>query len=105
MLAHGLQVPTTYNFFIIVCKTSLQSYLKIATSMMKRPTLQQHKETTMLCEVGLTISETRSELSIPQNTKETTLMKTQSNTWKTNKHCIFCGMTNHNVETWKKKKD
>jgi hypothetical protein len=52
----------------------------------------------------MTTSETRSELSIPQNTKEMTLMKTQSNTWKTNKHCINYGMINRNVETWKKKK-
>jgi hypothetical protein len=71
---------------------------------MKRSTLQQHKEASMLCQEGMITLETRSELSIPQNTKETTLMKTQSNTWKTNKHCINYGMTNHNVETWKKKK-
>ncbi len=39
---------------------------------MKRSTLQQHKEATMLFEEGMTISETRSELSIPQNTKDAT---------------------------------
>jgi hypothetical protein len=32
---------------------------------MKRSTLQQHKEATMLCEENMTILETRSELSIP----------------------------------------
>jgi len=32
---------------------------------MKRSTSQQHKEATMLCEEGMTISETRNELSIP----------------------------------------
>ncbi len=104
MLAHGLQVPTTNNFFTIVCKTSLQSYLKIVTLVMKRSTLQ-HKEATMLFEEGMTTSETRSELSIPQNTKDVTLMKTQSIIWKINKYYINCGMTNHNVETCKKKKE
>jgi hypothetical protein len=58
----------------------------------------------MLCEKGMTTTKTRSELLIPQNTKETTLVKTQSKTGKTNKHCINCGMMNHNVETCKKKK-
>ncbi len=32
------------------------------------------------------------------------LAKTQNNTGKTNKHCTNCGMTNHNVETCRKKK-
>jgi len=72
---------------------------------MKRSTLQQHKEATMLFEEGMTISETRSELSIPQNTKDATLMKTQNIIWKINEYCINCGMTNHNVETCKKKKE
>ncbi len=102
---HGLQVPTTNNFFTIVCKTSLQSYLIISTLVMKRSTLQQHKEATMLCEEGMTITKTRNELSVPHNTKEVTLVKTHSNTRKTNKHCINCGMANHNVETCKKNKE
>jgi hypothetical protein len=33
--AHGLQVPTTYNFLTIVFKLSLQSYFKIVTTGMK----------------------------------------------------------------------
>jgi hypothetical protein len=44
--------------------------------MMRRSILQQHKEATMLCEEGMTTIETRSALLIPQNTKETTLVKT-----------------------------
>ncbi len=48
-LLHGLQVPTKDNIFTIVGKTSLQSSLKIATLLMKRSTLQQHNEATMLC--------------------------------------------------------
>jgi hypothetical protein len=63
--AHGLQVPTIDNFFTILYKTNLQLYLKIATLMMKSSTLQQHKETSMLCEEGMTTIETRSELSVP----------------------------------------
>jgi hypothetical protein len=59
----------------------------------------------MLCEEGMTIIEVRNALSIPQNTKQTTLVKTQSNIWKTNKHYTNYGMMNHNVETCKKKKE
>ncbi len=33
------------------------------------------------------------------------MAKTQRNTGKTNKHCTNCGMTNHNVETRRKKKE
>jgi len=71
----------------------------------KRSTLQQHKEAAMLCEESMTTLEIRSELSIPQNTKDTTLMKTQSITRKTNEYCINCGITKHNVDTCKKKKE
>jgi len=53
----------------------------------------------------MTSSEIRSELSIPQNTKDTTLMKTQSITRETNEYYINCGMTKHNVDTCKKKKE
>jgi len=49
-LAHGLQVPTTNSFMTIVFRASLYLYLKIAIARMKRSTLQQHKEATMLCE-------------------------------------------------------
>jgi hypothetical protein len=64
-LAHGLQVPTTYNFLTIVFKASLQSYLRIATIGMKWSTLQQQKEAKMLCEKNMTTAETRSALSVP----------------------------------------
>jgi hypothetical protein len=59
----------------------------------------------MLCEESMTIVEARNALSIPQNTKQTTLAKTQSNTRKSDKHYTNYGMTNHNVETCKKKKE
>jgi len=70
---------------------------------MQWSTLQQHKEVTMLCEEGMTISKTRSALSLPHNIKHATIAKAQSNTRKTDKYCTNCGMTNHNVETWRKK--
>jgi hypothetical protein len=75
------------------------------TEVMKGSTLQQHKEARMLCEKGMTTTKSRSAFSIPQSTKKATLMKTRSNTWKTNKHCTNCGMLNHNVETCNKKKE
>jgi hypothetical protein len=59
----------------------------------------------MLCEEGMTMIKTRSALLVPHNTKQVTLMKTLSNTRKTDKHCTNCGMMNHNVETCKKKKE
>jgi hypothetical protein len=49
-LIHGLQIPTTYNFLIIMFKANLLSYLRIAIPRMKRSTLQHHKEVVMLCE-------------------------------------------------------
>jgi hypothetical protein len=74
------------------------------TAMMKRLTLQQHKDVAMLCEEGMTITKTRSAFLVPQSTKKVTSMKTQSNTRKIDKHCTNCEMTNHNVETCRKKK-
>jgi hypothetical protein len=58
----------------------------------------------MLCEKGMTIIKARNALSIPQNTKQVVPLNTQSNIGKTNKHYTNYGMTNHNVETCKKKK-
>ncbi len=57
----------------------------------------------MLCQEGMTTIKARSALSIPQNTKQATPTKTQSNTRKIDKYCTNYGMTNHNVETCKKK--
>jgi hypothetical protein len=58
----------------------------------------------ILCEEGMTITKAKNALLVPQNTKQATLAKTQSNTWKINKYCTNCGMMNHNVETCRKKK-
>jgi hypothetical protein len=51
----------------------------------------------MLCEESMIITEARSALLVPT--------KTQSNTWNIDKQYTNCGMTNHNVETCKKKKE
>ncbi len=104
-LAHDLQITTINNFLTILFKANVQSYFRIVTKRMKQSTLQQHKEATMLCEEGMTILEARTALSIPQNTKHVTQTKTQSNIGKIDKYCTNCGMTNHNVETCKKKKE
>ncbi len=79
-LAHGLQVPTTDKFLIIVFKASLQSYLKIMIAGMKQSTLQQYKEASMLCDEGMTTVEIKKSLLVPQNTKQVASTKTQSNT-------------------------
>jgi hypothetical protein len=57
----------------------------------------------MLCEENMTIIETRNALSIPQSTKQVAPPKTRNNIGKINKYCTNCGMTNHNVETCRKK--
>jgi len=36
---------------------------------MKQSTLQQHKEVAMLCEEGMTITQARNALLVPQNIK------------------------------------
>ncbi len=59
----------------------------------------------MLCEEGMTTTKARSALLVPQNTKQVALAKTQNNTRKIDKQCTNCGMTNHNVETCRKKKE
>jgi hypothetical protein len=59
----------------------------------------------MLCEEGMTTIEARNALLVPQKMKHVVPTKTQSNTRKTDKHCTNCGITNHNVETCRKKKN
>jgi hypothetical protein len=59
----------------------------------------------MLCGENMIIAEVRNALLVPQNTKQATPMKTHSNIRKIDKHYTNCGMTNHNVETCRKKKE
>ncbi len=103
-MVHGLQVLTIDNFLTIVFGASLQSYLLIVITRMKRSTLQQHKEAAMLCEEVMTTIEVRNALLVPQSIKYAIPAKAQSTTWKIDKHCTNCGMTNHNVESCKRKK-
>ncbi len=58
----------------------------------------------MLCEEDMTIVEAKSALLIPQNIKHVVPTKTQSNIRKIDKHYTNYEMTNHNVETCRKKK-
>ncbi len=60
----------------------MQSYFIIAIARMKRSTLQQHKEATMLCEEGMITIEARNAFSIPWDTKQSTPLKTQNNIGK-----------------------
>ncbi len=59
----------------------------------------------MLCEEGMTTVEVRNALLVPHSIKQAVLVKTQSNIGKIEKHCTNYGMTNHNVETCRKKKE
>jgi hypothetical protein len=52
-LANNLQRMTINNFLTIVFIFGLQPYLHVATIGMKRKTLQQHKEATLVCEEGI----------------------------------------------------
>jgi hypothetical protein len=58
----------------------------------------------MLCEKGMIIVEARSALLVPQSIKQVVPTKTQSNIGENHKHCTNYGLTNHNVETCRKKK-
>jgi hypothetical protein len=49
-LTNSLQHKTINSFLTIVFKFGLQLYLLVAITSMKRETLQQHKEATLVCE-------------------------------------------------------
>jgi hypothetical protein len=49
-LANSLRHMTINGFLTIIFRSKLQPYLCVATTSMKRKTLQQHKETTLVCE-------------------------------------------------------
>jgi hypothetical protein len=59
----------------------------------------------MLCEKGMTIAKANNALSVPHNIKHVVLTKTQSNIRNNDKHYTNYGITNHNVETCRKKKE
>ncbi len=68
-LANSLQQRTTNSFLIIVFIFRLQPYLLVATTSMKRETLQQHKEVALVCEERIFEIEAISNLLIPQSSK------------------------------------
>jgi hypothetical protein len=68
-LANNLQHKTTYSFLIIIFRFGLQPYLCVATTSMKRESLQQHKETTLVHERGIFEVDAISNLSIPNSSK------------------------------------
>jgi hypothetical protein len=59
----------------------------------------------MFCEEAMTIAKAKNALLVLQSTKHATPMKIQNNKGKIDRHCTNYGMTNHDVETCKKKKE
>ncbi len=59
----------------------------------------------MLCEEGMSTTKARNALLEPHSTKQKAPPKTQNNIREIDKFCTNCGMTNHNVETCRKKKE
>jgi hypothetical protein len=64
-LTNSLQHTTINGFLTTIFKSKLQPYLCVAITGMKRKTLQQHKETTLVCEEGIYEVEVINNLSIP----------------------------------------
>jgi hypothetical protein len=59
----------------------------------------------MLCEKGMTNIEVRNALLVSHSTKHVAPTQTNCILRKIDKYCTNCGMTNHNVETCRKKKE
>jgi hypothetical protein len=68
-LANSLQHKTINSFLTIIFKYGLQPYLHVARASMKKKTLQQHKETTLVCEEGISKVEATSNMLVPQSSK------------------------------------
>ncbi len=64
-LANTFQHKTTYSFLTIIFIFGLFSYLRVAIIGMKRKTVQQHKEATLVCEEGIFEVEAISSLLLP----------------------------------------
>ncbi len=64
-LANSFQHMTMDSFFTIVFKSWLQPYMCVTTIGMKRKILQQHKETTLVCEEGIFEVKAINNLLIP----------------------------------------
>jgi hypothetical protein len=77
-LTNGLQHRTTNSFLTTVFKSRLQPYLRVTTTNMKRETLQQHEETTLVCEKGIFELEFINNLLAPQSNKIISTQKPQT---------------------------
>jgi hypothetical protein len=71
---------------------------------MKKETLQQHKEATLVCGKISSKIEAINNLSIPQNSKTILAQKPQTITKKIGMYYINCHRTNHNVENYRVKR-
>ncbi len=71
---------------------------------MKKETLQQHKETTLVCEEGIFEVEAISNMLAPQSSKIILAQKPQTIPKKAKMYCTNYHMTDHNVETYRVKR-
>jgi hypothetical protein len=98
-LANNLQHKTINSFLIIIFKYGLQPYLHVTKASTKKETLQQHKETTLVCEEGVSGIEAISNLLVPQSNKTVLAQKPQTVPKKIGMYYSNCHETNHDVET------
>ncbi len=68
-MANSFQPKTTNSFETTIFRYGLQPYMCVATTCMKRETLQQHKEETLVCEEGISKVEAINNLLVPQSSK------------------------------------
>ncbi len=68
-LANNLQHKTTNSFLTNDFIFGLQPYLHVATLGLKRETLQQHKEATLVCEEGIFEEKAINNILVPQSSK------------------------------------
>jgi hypothetical protein len=64
-LVNSLQHKSIDSFLTIIFRTGLQPNLHVATRGMKKETLQQHKEVTLVCEKGIFEVEAINNLLVP----------------------------------------
>ncbi len=67
--ANNLQHKIIDSFLTIVFRTGLQPYMCVITTSMKKKTLQQHKEITLVCEEGIFEVKAISNILVPQSSK------------------------------------
>ncbi len=71
---------------------------------MKKKTLQQHKEITLVCEEGIFEVKAISNILVPQSSKIISAQKPQTILEKIGMYCTNYHKTNHDVETYRIKK-